>query len=128
MDENEKNLKNEEKDYLFKMIYLIRTNLPSSELVYIIMFILKYLSLILFSISLNEWNNDKNVSGKNDVKDIMHMILSKFLISGNGLNFINKNYQEICILGFGILLFFILLLIIGFNHIRKKYYVKNLDL
>ena len=126
MDENEKNLKNEEKDYLFKMIYLIRTNLPSSELVYIIMFILKYLSLILFSISLNEWNSDKNVSGKNDVKDIMHMILSKFLISGNGLNFINKNYQEICILGFGILLFFILLLIIGFIHIRKKYYVKNL--
>ena len=123
MDENEKNLKTEEKEYLFKMIYLIRINLPSSEWMYIIMFILKFLSLILFSISLNEWNNNQD----NDVKDIMHIFLSKFLISGNGLNYLNKNYQDICILGFIILMLFIALLIIGFLYMRKKYYTKNLD-
>ena len=127
MDENEIQLKYEKKEYLFKMLYLIRTNLPLSEYIYIIMFILKYLSLILFSISLNEWNNSDNIPKKNIEKDLIHKFLSKLLINGNDLKILTKNYEDICMLGFVILIIFILLLILGFAYIKQKYFVKNMN-
>ena len=60
MDDNDISLKNKKYIFLYKTIYLIRTNLPSSEYLYIIMFFLKYLGLILFSTSLNDSDNKDN--------------------------------------------------------------------
>ena len=74
MKENEINIEFSNNEYLFKMLYLIRTNLPTSEYIYIIMFLLKYIGIILFSISLNKWNNDKkfqnNAKEKNNTISI----------------------------------------------------------
>ena len=69
--ENDKiNIDYEKKEYIFRIIYLIRINLPSAEYVYISMFFLKSIGHLLISNSLNnltyqeskydELNNDKN--------------------------------------------------------------------
>ena len=56
MDENKANLLFEKNEYIFKILYLIRKNLPNSEFLYLLMFLLKYIGLILFSISLNVYD------------------------------------------------------------------------
>jgi hypothetical protein len=66
MDEEKILLEYEKNDYLFRILYLIRVNLPSSEYLYIIMYFLKYIGFILFSVSLNEWKNNDN---ENDINN-----------------------------------------------------------
>ena len=145
MDDNESILKYENNIYIYKTLYLIRTNLPSSEYLYIIMFFLKYLGLILFSSSLNDLNdaneniapsinnkdysNNQNTMNKSNTSTSslsIHSILSKILINGNGFNVISKYYAEICMVGFCILVLYILLVNYGIIYMRNKYYNKNL--
>ena len=52
MEEEEIKLQYENNLYLYKTIYLIRTNIPTSEILYMIMFFLKYIGFILLNISL----------------------------------------------------------------------------
>ena len=53
MEDEKINIQYENNIYKFKILYLIRTNLPKSEYIYIITYLIKYMGLILFSISLN---------------------------------------------------------------------------
>ena len=62
MEENKYHFANEKNEYIFKILYLIRKNLPKSEFIYLLMFGLKYIGLILFSISLNVFDSDDNSS------------------------------------------------------------------
>ena len=132
MEENEINIEFEKNEYLFKILYLIRINLPTSQFMYIIMFLLKYIGLILFSVSLNEWSNnidyqkkENNFNNKIAYSNIIYSILSKFLINSNDLKILNNHYQAICSIGFIILIIYILLIIFGFVYMRKKYYHKK---
>ena len=74
----------EKNEYKFKLIYLIRKNLPKSEFLYLLMFALKYIGLILFSISLNVYdtrNNNSNTStnnNDNNGKDTSEQIYNNF--------------------------------------------------
>ena len=133
--EKERNMYYEKNEYIYKIIYLIRINLPSSEYIYIIMFVLKNIGLILFSISLNFWKiensaqlnqiqNDKNMSSLNAI-DNTNVIFSKFLINGNNLKILNKHYQIFCIIGFCLLLIYIFIIIFGFFYMRNKYFYKE---
>ena len=54
-----------ENEYLFKILYLIRKNLPTSEFIYLLMFFLKYIGLILFSISLNVFDTNSSTNDNN---------------------------------------------------------------
>ena len=126
------NIEYEKNEYLFKILYLIRINLPSSQFIYIIMFLLKYIGLILFSVSLNEWNNNISSQKKENIfnnkkhnSDIIYSILSIFLINSNNLKILNNHYQVICSVGFYILIIYILLIIFGFVYMKKKYYNKK---
>ena len=142
MEENTINIDNEKNEYLFKIIYLIRINLPSSEFIYIIMFFLKYIGIITFGLSLNQMKkeintpspnekdsndkNDNNLLNSNDSIDNVHSFFSKLLINGNNLKILNNKYQIICIIGFCVLLIYIIIFIFGFFYMRNKYYNKTL--
>ena len=61
----------EKNEYKFKLLFLIRKYLPKSEFLYLLMFALKFIGLILFSISLNVYdtkksNTDSNNNNNND--------------------------------------------------------------
>ena len=138
MDEDKINIDYENNEYLYKIIYLIRINIPSSEYIYIIMFLLKYIGLILLSISLNQWNNkiyindeeenynNNNNSFSNNFYNNINSFFSKLLINGNNLNILNQHYQIFCMTGFSILLIYIVIIIYGFVYMKKKYYNKTL--
>ena len=103
MEDEQLNIQYEEDIYLYKIVYLVRTNLPSSEYIYIIMFFIKYIGLILFSISLNEWKKDQkernpdfmdnkdNDPSNTSVKSFL-TFLSNLLLNGNSLKILKNNY------------------------------------
>ena len=62
MEENKINLIFEKNEFRFRILYLIRKNLPKSEFLYLLMFFLKYIGLILFSISLNVFDTRNTTS------------------------------------------------------------------
>ena len=137
MENEERNKQYDKNIYIYKILYLIRTNLPSSENIYIIMFLLKYLGLILLSHSLNEWNNEIDHKKEPHIKNINEMafsnqnksiqaFLSKFIINGNNLKMLNKYYQILCSIGFCMLIIFILFIIYWIFYMRKKYYNKKI--
>ena len=155
MDDNDISLKNKKYIFLYKTIYLIRTNLPSSEYLYIIMFFLKYLGLILFSTSLNDSdnkdnsppsnpNNSDNLNNQDNIDNTdnrdnfgnnfnfsisslsVQSLLSNFLVNSSNLNILNKYYEEICFIGFCFLMVYVILINYGFIYMRKKYYNKGL--
>ena len=129
----------EKNEYIFKIIYLIRINIPSSEYIYMIMFFFKYIGFILFSISLNEWqiNNKDNISiNENETIDDENLlkntpfnkindILAKLLINGSDLKILRNYYQIICIIGFSLLFIYIFLVVFGIFYMKKKYYNKT---
>ena len=135
------NFQYQKKIYIYKTLYLIRINLPSSEYIYIIMFFIKYLGLIITSISLNEMKNnleeepnqrnvnDKSILPENNEIFIVNFknILSKFLITGSNLNILNNYYQEICLTGFCLLMIYISLIIFGFIYMSNEYSYKNIN-
>ena len=130
MEDKKINFEYEKNEYLFRILYLIRKNIPSSQILYVIMFFLKSVGLILLSISLNEWKkNNKKTSNnnRNDISssDITYFFLSNFLINQNNLEILNYNYQEICLIGFFILMIYIVVIIYCFVDMRNKYYNKN---
>ena len=136
MEDDKINIDYEKKEYIFKIIYLIRINLPSSEYVYIYMFFLKSIGHLLISTSLSdltyqesktdELNNSKNNNSNSlytsNFTNFITQFLANLLINGNDLKIINKHYQELCIFGFGILLIYISVVIFGFIYMRNKYY------
>ena len=137
MEDEEIKLQNKKNIYIYKALYLIRTNLPSSEFFYIIMILFKYIGLIIFSLSLNDFINDQNNNNieqrnlmddkTNQDEDIMSTLnlqsfLSNLMINGKNLNILNKNYQIICLFGFCLLIFYILLIIYGFIYMKIKYH------
>ena len=80
MEENKDNMIFEKNEYKFKILYLIRKNLPKSEFLYILMFFLKYIGIILFSISLNVYdtrniNYNTNIINAN-IPDPNHNLFS----------------------------------------------------
>ena len=139
MEENLINNNYEKNEYIFKIIYLIRINLPSSEFLYVFMFLLKYIGLILFSMSLNQIKKEiltKPPPEPNDFDkkkkfisqhydDNIYVFFSKVLFCGNNIRILNGNYQMICIIGFCLLLMYIFIIIFGFFYMRNKYYDKN---
>ena len=127
MDDDKKHQQNEQNEFLFKILYLIRRNLPTSEYLYLIMFFNKYVGLILFSISLNEWEKDNPMNNNKSNSSIFNIqkVFSKFLINGNDLKILDKNYENICLIGFFIILIYTFLIIYGIVNMRKKYYNKN---
>ena len=135
MEENAINIYNEKNEYLYKIIYLIRINLPSSEFIYIIMFFLKYIGIIIFGLSLNYIRKEIDItpSSEKDLKNLesseskntndnIYSFFCNFLINGNNLKILSGNYQIICIAGLGILLIYIFVFIFGFFYMRNKYY------
>ena len=69
MEENKINLIFEKNEFRFRILYLIRKNLPKSEFLYLLMFFLKYIGLILFSISLNVFDT-RNTTTNNSSNSI----------------------------------------------------------
>ena len=136
MEEDKLNIEFERKEYIFRIIYLIRINLPSSEYVYLTMFFLKSIGHLLISTSLNNWtyqefkydelNNNQNNNSTSlyysNFTDFINIFFSNLLINGNNLRIINKYYQELCIFGFFILFIYILVVIFGFIYMRNKYF------
>ena len=132
MEDDKINIDYERKEYIFRIIYLIRINLPSSEYVYIFMFFLKSIGYLLISTSLNDWtyqeskydeiNDTKNSNSTSNFTNFINIVFSNLLINGNDLRIINKYYQELCILGFCILVIYILVVIFGFIYMRNKYF------
>ena len=129
MDDDKKNQQSQHNEFIFKILYLIRTNLPTSEYLYLIMFFIKYAGLILFSISLNEWEkeNPSNIMNNKSKYSIVNIqkVFSKFIINGNDLKILNKNYENICLIGFFVILIYTFFIIYGVVNMRKKYYYKN---
>ena len=136
MEDDKINIQYEKQEYLFRIIYLIRINLPSSEYVYLAMFFLKSIGHLLISTSLNKWtyqefkydelNNNQNNNSTSlyysNFTDFMNIFFSNLLINGNNLRINNKYYQELCIFGFFILFIYILVVIFGFIYMRNKYF------
>ena len=107
-------------EFLLRTIYLIRKHFPSSEFLYLVMFFLKYLGYILFSLSLNdEINSEQN---KERIKLVT--FFSRFLINGKNLSILNELYPIICLIGFIVLLFFLIIVAIGFLYMKKNYRLK----
>ena len=85
MDENKANLLFEKNEYIFKILYLIRKNLPKSEFLYLLMFFLKYIGLILFSISLNVYDSRSSNNSINNMNPN---------INDNALNSENMKFSD----------------------------------
>ena len=126
MEDDKINIQYEKQEYLFRIIYLIRINLPSSEYVYLFMLFLKSIGYLLISISLNDnsYQKDENDELNNNINynNFIYNFLSNLLINGNNLNIIYKKYQELCIIGFFILFIYILVVIFGFIYMKNKYF------
>ena len=114
MEDEKINIQYENNVFKFKILYLIRTNLPKSEYIYIITFLIKYIGLILFSTSLNEWNTDQtedninnkgNINQNNKSSDIptlfsVQHFFDNFLITGHHFKVLASFYEIICLLVF----------------------------
>ena len=136
MEDDKINIEYEKKEYIFRIIYLIRINLPSSEYVYLFMFFFKSIGHLLISTSLNDWtyqeyksdeiNNAQNHNStslySSNFTNFINTFFSNLLINGNNLRNINKYYQELCIFGFFILFIYISFVIFGFIYMRNKYF------
>ena len=125
MESKKKEDNQEKSEYLFKLIYLIRINLPTNELLYIIMFFFKYLGFILFSISLNELKINNNNNDSEISYNFFYQLLLKFIINGSNLKILIYHYQEICLIGFYILVIYILFIVFAIYFMKKKYYIDS---
>ena len=65
-------------------------------------------------------NNNSNNSNNN----LIQTIFRKLLINGDSFQILKNSYQIICIIGFIILIVYILLWIFGIFYMKKKYYNK----
>ena len=96
------------------------------------MFFLKYFGLIILSMSLNEWkNNPKDDIKKQNLKNInniesnstfldLQSFFEKFLMTGSSLKILVKNYEAICLIGFCVLIIYIISIIYGIFYMKKK--------
>ena len=100
--------KSENIDYLFKSIYLIRINFPSYEYIYIIMYLLKYLGYIIWSVYLTQNLKTENEKELKSKETLLISFLTSFLINGNNLSVLKQGYEGICLVGFIILIILLL--------------------
>ena len=138
MEDDKINIQNENNIYKFKILYLIRTNLPKSEYTYIVTFLIKYIGLILFSISLNEWNSDnaKNVSNNerdkinNNEKEQsslfnIQQFFANLIITGNHFKVLTSFYEIICFIIFCFFIIYLFCIIFMLYLMKLKYHKKN---
>ena len=126
MEDNQINDNQRNNKYLFKLFYLIRINLPTNEFLYAIMFFFKYLGLILFSISLNELKININDNSNSEISyNFIYQFFIRLMINGRDLKILIHHYQEICLIGFYILIIFIIFIFLGTFYMKKKYYTEN---
>ena len=118
MDHSAKNIiKNNPSYYFIRSSYYIMSNLPSSELIYIIMFSLKYIGLIVNSRIIEMTLNKNTIS--------LNKYLSNFLIFGKNFSPVNHNYQFITISSAIFLFFYIIYIIFCCFYLKIKY--KNIQ-
>ena len=101
------------KYYSLRYIYLIRVNLPTNNIFYIIMFILNYIGAIVCS-RIPEMSKNSNLFSVNK-------ILSNFLIFGKNFKLLQNNYQFCCIFGALILLLYSIFCLLCFFYMKAKY-------
>lgn len=128
MEEEENHIEFEQREYIYKIIYLVRINLPSSEIIYFIMLLFKYLGLFAFSISLNNINETTGKISQLSYNyyDRINYFLKNLLITGNSLKILDRNYQEICLAGFLIMILFVITIIYCIIYMKNKYYNKTI--
>ena len=103
--------------YFVKASYLIMSNFPSSDLFYIIMFLFKYIGLIVNSRIIEMTLNKNTIS--------LNKYLSNFLIFGKNFSPINHKYQFISISSS--IFLFIYIIYISFCCIYLKIKYKNIN-
>ena len=127
MEDEKINIQYENNVYKFKILYLIRTNLPKSEYTYIITFFIKYIGLILFSISLNEWNTNKtneNFNNNETEESTLFNIQNFFanlIITGHHFKLLASFYEIICFLVFCFFVIYCFCIIYVMYLIKLKY-------
>ena len=99
--------------YLLKSAYLLKTNFPSANTFYIILFFLKYLGIIANSRIIEEITNKDNIS--------INKYLKNFFIFGNSFSAMYKNYFSLIIFGAFVYLAYFIYFIICIFYMRKKY-------
>jgi len=138
MEDEKINIQYENNIYKFKILYLIRTNLPKSEYTYIITFLIKYIGLILFSISLNEWNSDNAKYISNDERDKINnngkeqsslfnvqQFFANLIITGNHFKVLTSFYEIICFIIFCFFIIYLFCIIFVLYLMKLKYHKKN---
>ena len=139
MEDEKINIQYENNVYKFKILYLIRTNLPKSEYTYIITFFIKYIGLILFSISLNQWNADKaNENSMNEGKGNLNNepeepsplfnvqnFFANLIITGHHFKVLTSFYEIICLLVFCFFIIYCFCIIYVMYLMKLKYHNKN---
>ena len=140
MEDEKINIQYENNIYKFKILYLIRTNLPKSEYIYIITYLIKYMGLILFSISLNEWNNEQTKDIPNNEREksnnnfeneesssffnVQHFF-ANLIITGHHFKVLSSFYEIICLIVFIFFIAYIFCFIYVIYLMKLKYHSKN---
>ena len=120
MSNEEKNEnKNSNKLFLLRVSYLVRKNFPSSNFFYILMFLLKYIGIVVNSRIIELVLNKSHTS--------INKYLMNFLIFGRSFVFGIKHYQLITMIGAIILLCYFIVTLIFIAIMKMKYRnIKNI--
>ena len=134
MEDEKISIQYENNIYKYKILYLIRTNLPKSEYTYIVIFLLKYIGLILFSISLNEWTSDEaqdnsrqESNNRNEQTSFFNVqqFFANLLITGNSYKVLSSFYDKICLVVFLFFIIYCFCIIYVIYLMKIKYHNKS---
>ena len=118
MDNDEKEEENKVNDiHKLKSLHLIKLNFPSSNLFYIIMFLFKYIGIIVNSRIIEMVQNKEHTS--------VNKYLSNFLIFGKSFSGKIEYYSILTTMGAIIFIFYIVLFFFSFLYMKFKY--KNIN-
>ena len=98
---------------ILRYLYLIKNNYPSSELIYMVLFVFKYIGIIANTRIIEMVLNKKTIS--------LNRYLRNFFIFGKNFSIIYKNYQTITISLAIFFLIFSLYMLICYVYIKMKY-------
>ena len=118
MNNDENSNKSKDNDiHVFKSLHIVKLNFPTSNLFYIIMFLLKYIGIIVNSRIIEMVQNKEHTS--------INKYLSNFLIFGK--NFVGniEHYNALTMIGAILLIFYFVLLLSGISYMKFKY--KNIN-
>lgn len=105
--------KNSNKLFLLRVSYLIRKNFPTSNVFYILMFLFKYIGIIVNSRIIELVQNKSHTS--------IDKYLMNFFIFGRSFSSNIRNYQLISMIGAIILLSFLIVVLILIGIMKIKY-------